>query len=324
MDDRKRYYWIKLKTDFFDIPTIDWLMEQEDGCAYVVLYIKLCLLTANQGGALVRQIGEMIIPYEPKKIAEVTRFSINTVTVALELYKRLGLIYVTEDGIMMLAGVDTMVGSEAANSNAQRQRRFRERRRQEESLPAPIDEEPENSADVAPEPLQNVTETAENDVTEPVTESVTKRNVEIRDQSLEIRGQSKSKEKRKKKEKATGTPVEPPTPDFTGTNFSDEMRSKIEEWIQYKAERAAIERKKVVYTPIGLRNLISEIQNNVNRYGERAVIDLIRYCMGQNYQGIIFARLAEQAPMYRRAEADSQGETYNPFARLVRRGGEDQ
>lgn len=321
-EDRKKYYWIKLKTDFFDIPTIDWLMEQEDGCAYVVLYQKLCLLTANQGGALVRQIGEMIIPYEPKKIAEVTKFSINTVAVALELYKRLGLIYINEDGIMMLACIDTMVGSEAANSNAQRQKRFRERQKKAESLPEPS---PEPSQEALSEALRKVTPT----VTDGVTHGVTENNEEIRDKSLEIRDKSLDlREKKKKKEKAPAKAVAP-TPDFSDTTFSDWMRARIEEWIQYKTERAEMERKKVVYTPIGLRNLISEIQNNVNQYGEKAVHDLIGKCMAANYQGIIFDKLKgqQQTPhpwTEQQGHHQDQPETYNPFARLAQMGGDDR
>lgn len=108
----KKYYWIKLKTDFFDIPTIDWLAEQNNGYAYIVLYQKLCLLTANNGGELTRRIGEMIIPYNAKKIAEVTRFDFDTVVVALELYKRLDLIYEQSNGILRLNGIEEMVGAE--------------------------------------------------------------------------------------------------------------------------------------------------------------------------------------------------------------------
>lgn len=319
-DEGKKYYWIKLKTDFFDIPTIDWLMEQQDGCAYVVLYQKLCLLTANQGGALVRQIGEMIIPYEPKKIAEVTKFSINTVAVALELYKRLGLIYINEDGIMILAGVDTMVGSESANANAQRQKRFRERQKKDalpkdesEALPEPLPE-------ALPEALRKVTP----EVTEGVTPGVTENNEEYRDKSLESRVQSLDKdpelEKEKKKKKKEKAPAKAAasTPDFTGTTFSSEMRARVEAWIQYKSE------KRQGYQPTGLQALITVIQNNVTRYGEKAVYDLIGACMAANYQGIIFDRL-KGLPEVRAAATAEQGEpatmpeTNNEFARLRQR-----
>lgn len=178
MAEQKKYYWIKLKTDFFDLPTIDWLMDQKNGYAYVVLYQKLCLLTANSGGALIRKVGEMIIPYDAKKLAEITRFDIDTVVVAMELYKRLGLIYEQSDGIMMLVGLDSMVGTEAANANAQRQKRFREKKKTK-TLPSPL-----------PEALQKVTDT----VTESVTQDVTKNNEEIRDQRSEIRDQRSDKE----------------------------------------------------------------------------------------------------------------------------------
>ena len=112
MGKTKKFYWIKLKTDFFDLPTIDWLLEQENGCEYVVLYQKLCLITANNGGELSRRIGEMIIPFEAKKIADITHFPIDTVVVGLKLYRQLGLIYEHENGFLRISQFDEMVGSE--------------------------------------------------------------------------------------------------------------------------------------------------------------------------------------------------------------------
>lgn len=82
MAEKKRFYWIKLKENFFDIETIDWLISQKNGCEYIVLYQKLCLLTANKGGKLATQVGEMIIPYDVNKIARDTKFDIDTVIVS--------------------------------------------------------------------------------------------------------------------------------------------------------------------------------------------------------------------------------------------------
>ena len=42
MDKTKRYYWIKLKTDFFNLAEIDFLLSQKDGCRNIVLYQMLC------------------------------------------------------------------------------------------------------------------------------------------------------------------------------------------------------------------------------------------------------------------------------------------
>lgn len=123
MAESKRYYWIKLKENFFDIETIDWLISQKNGCEYIVLYQKLCLLTANKGGELTMRIGEMLIPYDVNKIARDTKFDIDTVIVAMELFKKIGLIYEQEDGILKIPYVSEMVGSES--SSAQRMRKSR-------------------------------------------------------------------------------------------------------------------------------------------------------------------------------------------------------
>ena len=121
--ENKRFYWIKLKENFFNIETIDWLISQKNGCEYIVLYQKLCLLTANKNGELSMQIGEMIIPFDADKIARDTKFKIDTVLVAMELFKKIGLIYEQEDGILKIPYVEEIVGSETASAERVRKHR---------------------------------------------------------------------------------------------------------------------------------------------------------------------------------------------------------
>ena len=126
----KKFFWIKLKTDFFNQDEIDYLMSQKNGCEYIVLYQMLCLQTANNGGMLSRQVGEMLVPYDINKIVRDTKyFDFDTVAVALELFKKLGLIYEMDDHILKIARIEEMVGSESANANAIRQKRFREKQK---------------------------------------------------------------------------------------------------------------------------------------------------------------------------------------------------
>lgn len=110
----KRYYWIKLKDSFFaDDGPADFLMSQPDGANYVVLYQMLCLKTINTDGRLSNQIGEVIIPYDVEKIRRTCKyFPADTVRVALNLYKALGLIYEDRNGTLTIAEHDSMVGSE--------------------------------------------------------------------------------------------------------------------------------------------------------------------------------------------------------------------
>ena len=124
MEKIKKYYWIKLKTDFFNLAEIDFLLSQENGCQYIVLYQMLCLQTANNSGQLSSNFGEMIVPYNIDKIARDTKyFSNDTVIVALELFKKLNLIYIDEGNCYKIAGFDTMVGCETKWAEQKRKQR---------------------------------------------------------------------------------------------------------------------------------------------------------------------------------------------------------
>ena len=123
----KKYYWIKLKTDFFDRDEIDFMLSQENGCEYIVLYQMLCMKSANNGGILGTKIDEVIIPYDINKIVRDTKyFNYDTVAVALELYKRLGLVYEEDNKILKIADYNNIVGSET--KWAEKKRIYREKK----------------------------------------------------------------------------------------------------------------------------------------------------------------------------------------------------
>lgn len=131
MSDDKKYYWIKLKMDFFNMEEIDFLLSQKNGCEYVVLYQMLCLMSANTNGRLQKKIGEMIVPYTIDKIVRDTKyFDVDTVTVALELYKRLGLVYYEgQNGTLVIPGAVAMVGKGSASKEAEKKANQRANKR---------------------------------------------------------------------------------------------------------------------------------------------------------------------------------------------------
>ena len=113
VENKKRYYWIKLKTDFFDEDVVDFMLSQPNGAQYVVLYQMICLKTVNSNGKLQKEFGEIIVPFDIEKVVrECKYFDRDTVRVAMELYKQLGLIYVDENGILSIQNYDNMIGSE--------------------------------------------------------------------------------------------------------------------------------------------------------------------------------------------------------------------
>lgn len=91
-----------------------------------------------------------------------------------------------------------------------------------------------------------------------------------------------------------------PPPDLA--RLSPALRSATEAWLRYKKE------KNQSYKPEGLRALVSEIRDNAEKYGDQAVIDLIKKCMSSNWQGIIFDRLAKSPPPKSRGLPDCKFE----------------
>lgn len=199
MEDKK-YYWIKLKTNFFDLPTIDWIMSQNNGCEYIVLYQMLCLKTANTDGKLVSQIGEMLIPYDIEKIVRDTKyFSTDTVRVALDLFKNLGLIYVSDDNTMTISNYYEMVGSET--SSAKRVREWREKQKA----------------------LQ-----CNKNVTDNVTQEYRDKRLEIRDKSIEYRDKSVNKEKEEKDKRETYVSI------LDSYTSNDSLKSSLNDFLEMR------------------------------------------------------------------------------------------
>ena len=174
MSEKKKFYWIKLKQDFFQQETIDWLQDQENGFAYIVLYLKLCLLTANNDGKLIRIVGDITVPYEPKKISQKTGIDFDTVTIALSLFKHLGLIVESKDGILTLPEMSKMVGEESASKEAIKKRNQRLKKKMK------------SLSDGTNCPLQKGTNC-------PI--EYRDKSIEYRDKSIEYRDKSKEKEK---------------------------------------------------------------------------------------------------------------------------------
>ena len=130
MAENKRFFWLKLKEDFFEDETIEWLEEQPNGKEYVLFYLKMCLKSLKHDGKLYREVGTRIIPYDIKKLSEITKTPVDTVMIATKVLSEIGLVQRMDDETLYMNQVMSMVGSNAANDNAERQRRFRERQKQ--------------------------------------------------------------------------------------------------------------------------------------------------------------------------------------------------
>lgn len=109
--DKTKKYWLQLREDWYDDDAIKWLEEQPNGEKYSGFYMKLMLKSIKTNGILIRQIGKLLIPYDPPTLAELTRTKeVDTVIVAMELLKKIGLVEILEDGAIYINQVQTMIG----------------------------------------------------------------------------------------------------------------------------------------------------------------------------------------------------------------------
>lgn len=123
----KKYYWLKLKEDFFEEDTISWIEEQENGKEYCLFYLKLCLKSLKTNGLLIRNVGTMLVPYDAKQLARITNTEIDTVRVAMEMFTKIGLVEILENGEIYLRELQNMVGSETSKAQLMRNKRARDK-----------------------------------------------------------------------------------------------------------------------------------------------------------------------------------------------------
>ena len=118
---------MKLKDNFFQEDAIEWLEEQQNGKEYVLFYLKLCLKSLRNNGVLVRKVGDILIPYDVAKLAEITKTNPDTVVVAMEILKKIGLVDVYQNGEIYMKCLSDLVGSESASREAVKKREQRKK-----------------------------------------------------------------------------------------------------------------------------------------------------------------------------------------------------
>lgn len=124
-DKDTKFYWLQLKEDFFEDDAIEWLEEQKpNGRDYAYFYLKLCLKSLKSNGVLVRKVGKILIPYDNQKLAELTKMDFDTVTVAMELLKKIGLIQILENGEIYINQLENLIGSKSIGAFKKQQQRM--------------------------------------------------------------------------------------------------------------------------------------------------------------------------------------------------------
>jgi phage replisome organizer N-terminal domain protein len=122
MSDNKKYYYLRLKDNFFDSDELKILESMKDGYLYSNILLKLYLRSLKNDGKLV--VNDRI-PYNAEMLASVTGHQIGTVKQALSIFKELGLIDVLENGAIYMLDIQNFIGR--GSSEADRKREYRQR-----------------------------------------------------------------------------------------------------------------------------------------------------------------------------------------------------
>lgn len=128
MEEQKKYYWLKLKKDFFKRHDIRIVEEMPNGKDYILFYMKLLLESIDHEGEL--RFSDTI-PYNESMLATITNTNVDIVRSAMQVFTELKMIEILDDGTVFMTEVLKMIGSASNSDTANRQRRFREKKKQE-------------------------------------------------------------------------------------------------------------------------------------------------------------------------------------------------
>jgi len=123
-----KFYWLKLKRDFFKRHDIRVIESMPNGKDYVLFYLKLLVESIDHEGQL--RFSETI-PYNADMLAAITNTNIDIVRTAMKVFAEFGMVEILEDKTIYMAEVQKMIGSAVDNDNANRQRRFREKKKEQ-------------------------------------------------------------------------------------------------------------------------------------------------------------------------------------------------
>ena len=120
----KKFYWLKLKRDFFKRHDIRIIEEMPNGKDYVLFYLKLLLESIDHEGSL--RFSDTI-PYNEQMLSVVTNTNVDIVRSAMKLFIELQLIEIFDDQTIFMGEVEKLIGSES--ESAERMRRLRQNQR---------------------------------------------------------------------------------------------------------------------------------------------------------------------------------------------------
>lgn len=119
----KKYYWLKLKRDFFKRHDIRIIESMPNGKDYILFYLKLLLESIDHEGTL--RFSDAV-PYNENMLSVVTNTNIDIVRAAMKMFLELNMMEIFDDQTIYMTEVEKLIGSESASAARMRRHRYRE------------------------------------------------------------------------------------------------------------------------------------------------------------------------------------------------------
>lgn len=125
MSKNKRYYWLKLKEDFFTDIRMRRLRKISAGGTYTIIYLKLLLLSLRDEGKLYFEKVDETFAKELSLVIDETE---DDIMITLQYLERVGLIEVIAEDEYFLTELPALIGSET--DWASKKRKYRGQRKE--------------------------------------------------------------------------------------------------------------------------------------------------------------------------------------------------
>ena len=117
-NDSKRYYWLKLKKDFFQQHQIKVLKSLPNGRLYALIYLELLAESTSHEGELRYS---QLLPYDVVTLAAVIDEDKDNVEKAIETLMNLELVELLDDGTIYMREIQRLIGSETGQTIRKRE-----------------------------------------------------------------------------------------------------------------------------------------------------------------------------------------------------------
>ena len=125
MSENRKYYYMKLKENFFTDAKMVILESMQDGLLYSNLLLKMYLMSLKYNGILMLNDH---LPHTPQTIATFTRHQIGTVERAIKVFLEFGFVEILTDGSYYMADIQLLIGQSSTEGERKRKEQMRLKR----------------------------------------------------------------------------------------------------------------------------------------------------------------------------------------------------